>query len=337
MGEGNTPFVQSASIGPRLGLRLTFKLEMCNPSGSYKDRFAAAQVTEFLRSGVKGCIATSSGNTGSALAAFSARYGIMCTLFVNETAPAGKLHQMQGHGAHLFRVKGFSTSPEITECVFQQLQRLAAENSFPLVVSAYRYCPQGMRGVESIATELAQQCADGIDHVFVPVGGGGLFTAVCRGFRTLGLGTRIHAVQPEGCATLVSAYEEGREDIRPVISTTQVSGLAVPFDIDAGIALAELRRSGGRGISIADEEVFAAQQQMLREEGIWPEPAGAAALAGCLSAQKRGWIASGETVVCLVTGHGFKTADSVAGSTHYKIPPLIEHSEISSRLFKINV
>ena len=69
LGEGNTPLVESARIGPSLGLdRLWFKLENCNPSGSYKDRFVAAEMTRMLASGVRGCIATSSGNTGSALA-----------------------------------------------------------------------------------------------------------------------------------------------------------------------------------------------------------------------------------------------------------------------------
>jgi len=332
MGEGNTPLVRSATIGSRLGFRLLFKLEMCNPTGSYKDRFAAAQTTEMLRSGVKGCIATSSGNTGAALAAFSARYGISCTLFVNEAAPTNKLHQIESYGASIFRVKDFVTSPEVTERVFEALQRIANDDHCPLVVSAYRYCPQGMQGVEQIASELLDQCGKGIDHIFVPVGGGGLFTAVCRGVRARGGCTKIHAVQPEGCPTVVSAFEEGRDNIRPVISTTKVSGLAVPFDIDAGIALAELRRSGGRGIAISDMDVFAAQRLMLREEGIWSEPAGAAALAGCLFAHNRGWIRPAETVVCLVTGHGFKSIGLMADAALQERPPLIEYTEIGSQL-----
>lgn len=331
-GEGNTPLVQSANIGPKIGIRLAFKLEICNPSGSYKDRFAAAQVKQFLRFGVKGCIATSSGNTGAALAAFSARYGISCTLFVNEEAPECKLHQIKIHGANIFRVKDFSTSPEITERVFERLRKIAEEYSFPLVVSAYRYCPQGMQGVEPIASELIDQSPEGIDHIFVPVGGGGLFTAICRGFRSRGVQTRIHAVQPEGCSTVVSAYVEGRSVIRPVISTTRVSGLAVPFDIDAGIALAELRQAGGYAVAVSDEDVFSAQQRMLREEGIWSEPAGATALAGCLAAHKRGWIAPQQTVVCLVTGHGFKSAEPTTGH-HPECLPLIEHTEIGNQLF----
>lgn len=338
MGEGNTPLVQSVRIGPKHDMHLLFKMEMCNPNGSYKDRFVAAQVTEFLVRKVQVCVATSSGNTGASLASFSARYGIACAVFVNELAPPGKLRQMQGHGARVFRVKNFVTLPDVTQRVYARLQRLSDENSIPVVVSAYRYCPRAMRAVEGIAAELFSRCGNGLDHIFVPVGGGGLFTAICRGVSgTNGPHPRIHAVQPQGCLTLVSAYAEGRDDILPVNSTTRISGLAVPFDIDARLGLAELRRSGGRGVAVSDAEVFAAQKQMLREEGIWCEPAGAAALAGCLRARNEGWIAPGETVVCLVTGHGFKDADSLVDAANQNPSIVIEEAEIDSHLLKVNI
>ena len=76
MGEGNTPLVEAAHAGPSPGGgTLLFKLESCNPTGSYKDRFIAAEVTRMLNSGAGACVATSSGNTGSSLAAYCARYG----------------------------------------------------------------------------------------------------------------------------------------------------------------------------------------------------------------------------------------------------------------------
>ena len=332
MGEGHTPLVPSQNIGPRLGLRISFKLEMCNPTGSYKDRFVAAELANLLRRNVTACLATSSGNTGSALAAYSARYGIQCAIFVNEFAPAGKLMQMQAHGARVFRIKEFITSPAVTELVYAQLRELTESSGAPLIVSAYRHCPLGMAGVESIAAEILSESANAPAHIFVPVGGGGLFTAISKGFHAGGSRAKIHAVQPEGCATVVSAYAEGREEIHPVNSTTRISGLAVPFDIDAGIALAELRRGGGHGIAIKDEEVFAAQQMMIREEGIWPEPAGAAALAGALRAHRDGWLENGADVVCIVSGHGFKDPDSLKLATEHNPVALIEAGDIDNKL-----
>ena len=334
LGEGNTPLIESVHVGPSMGLsRLFFKLENCNPSGSYKDRFIASEMARILRIGAPACVATSSGNTGSALAAYCARYGITCLIVVNEDAPAGKLEQMQAHGAHIFRVKGFAISPGVTERVFQDLKELSTRQGLPLVVSAFCYCPEGMAGVESIAEELLQQSPSRIDHVFVPVGGGGLFSAVCRGFeRRPDSATRVHAVQPSGCSTVVAAFERADTEIRPVESTTRISGLAVPFDIDASLALEHLRRRGGCGLAVEDEEVFEMQQSMLSKEGIYCEPAGAAALAGLRRALKLGVVNGEDTVVCLVTGHGFKDPDSVRRAAEKHVPALIGPDELKHML-----
>lgn len=337
LGEGNTPLIESVSVGPSLGLRrLFFKLENCNPSGSYKDRFIASETARMLRIGARACVATSSGNTGSALAAYCARYGIKCLIVVNEDAPAGKLEQMQAHAANIFRVKGFIHSPGITEKVFQVLTELSTRRNLPLVVSAFRYCPEGMAGVEAIAEELLQQAPYRIDHVFVPVGGGGLFSAVCKGFeRHLESAPRVHAVQPGGCSTVVAAFERGNSEIRPIESTTRISGLAVPFDIDASLALAYLRQLGGRGFAVEDEEVFEMQQTMLSNEGIYCEPAGATALSGLRKAVKLGVVSNDETIVCLVTGHGFKDPDAVHRAAAKHVPMLVDAQQLRDKLEEI--
>lgn len=313
LGEGNTPLVESVRIGPALGLNhLYFKLENTNPSGSYKDRFAAAEVAHVLASGAKGCLATSSGNTGSALAAYCARYNLRCVIVVGETTPAGKLAQMQAHGAQVLRVRDFLSSPAVAKKAFETLHVAAAEFGLSLVVSAYRYCPTGMAGVESLSRELIEQCPAAIHHAFVPVGGGGLFSAVCRGLeKSSGARPLVHCVQPEGCATVVTAFERGEDSVAAVASTTRISGLSVPFDIDGGRALGYLRQFGGRAIAVSDEQIFEAQQMLVREEGVYVEPAGAAALAGLRHAFGRGFVKPEETAVCLVTGSGFKDPDSI--------------------------
>lgn len=308
MGEGNTPLVPSLRIGRLASLRqLAFKLEICNPTGSYKDRFIAAELSQHLSSGVRAAIATSSGNTGSSLAAYCARYDIACTIVVNANAPAGKLAQMKAHGARVLRVNGFVSCPETTQRVFDILQRYSAEANAPLIVSAYRYCPVGMAGVESLGREIA--AVGDVRHVFVPVGGGGLFSAVSRGLANTGI--KVHAVQPEGCSTVAEAWIRGDDSIPAVQSRTRISGLAVPFDIDASLALALLRQNGGRAYAVSDESIFEAQREMLRCEGIYSEPAGAAALAGLRYALAAGDVHPDEGVVCLVTGHGSKDPDSI--------------------------
>jgi threonine synthase len=312
LGEGNTPLVQSVGIAAELGLnRLFFKLENTNPSGSYKDRFAAAEVADVLASGGKGCLATSSGNTGSALAAFCARYSLPCIIVVGTNTPVGKLVQMQAHGARVLRVRDFLNSPTVAKQAFETLAEVAVELDLRLVVSAYRYSPKGMQGVEPLSAELVDQSSNEIRHVFVPVGGGGLFTAVCRGFEARSKKPLIHCVQPEGCPTVVAAFERGTDTIEPVESTTRVSGLSVPYDIDASLALGQLRKFGGRAFRVSDNEVLDAQQMLLRQEGIYAEPAGATALAGLRRALADKLVKPEETTICLVTGHGSKDPDSI--------------------------
>ncbi|HET7559522.1 MAG TPA: pyridoxal-phosphate dependent enzyme, partial [Limnochordia bacterium] len=99
LGEGETPLVLSRALGPRLGLRhLYFKLEQTNPTGSYKDRFAAMMVSLMRERGQTTCLATSSGNTGAALCAYAARYRLICRLYINEETPQGKIAQILAYG-----------------------------------------------------------------------------------------------------------------------------------------------------------------------------------------------------------------------------------------------
>lgn len=293
-----TPLLQSAQIAPN---GLHFKLESCNPSGSYKDRFIAAEIQSLKAAGAVACLATSSGNTGSALAAACARFGMRCIILVNANAPSGKLVQMQAHGATLVRI------PEFTPSVFDTLGEFTKRA--PLVVSAYCYCPIGMQGVEKIASEIHAQLPD-VEHVFVPVGGGGLYCAVARGFADQP-GVRVHAVQPEGCPTLLNAVRRGTSEIERVTLTTKISGLAVPFDLDAGQALSLLRANGGMAIGVTDDEVYAAQQLLLRKEGIYAEPAAAASVAGYLQCIAAGRVSPTARSACLITGHGFKDPASM--------------------------
>ena len=308
LGEGRTPLVESRRIARELGIaRLLFKLEGANPTGSYKDRFIAAEITQLLAQGARACVATSSGNTGASLAAYAARYEIACTIVVSDTTPAGKLVQMAAHGARLIKVKDFTTDVNVTQRALAHLQEYSEARRAPLVVSAYRYCPVGMAGVESLGLELAAALTD---HVLVPSGSGGLYIAIARGLA--GTGTRVHAVQPEGCSTFVAAFERGDNQIIPVVSRTRVSGLSVPFDIDATLALIELRARGGLGFAVSDEAIFTAQAMMAELEGIYAEPAGAAALAALVQAMRAGAIARTESAICVVSGHGFKDPDAAA-------------------------
>jgi threonine synthase len=339
LGEGDTPLIRSRSIGPAAGLRnLYFKLETVNPSGSYKDRFAAAAVSHLRATGRRRCIATSSGNTGAALAAYCAAAGVRCEIAIVETAPVDKLRQMLAYGAELFRVRGFGLDPDVTQKTFSLLQEWGGRGDAALVISAFRYCPVGMSGVQSISYELAEQLPERIDHVFCCAGGGGLTLAVARGFlclhetgRLKGGMPRVECVQPEGNATIAGPLRQGRERAEAVTCTTAISGLQVPSVIDGDAVLPACRTTKGWGHLVADEFVWQVQARLAREEGIFCEPAAAVPLAGALQARAEGGLAEDATVVCLVTGVGFKDAASVERMVVDRPCPLLDPAELADR------
>ncbi len=311
LGEGDTPLVRSRRLGPSLGAnRLFLKLESGNPTGSYKDRFAAAAVSDMLAQGRTRCIATSSGNTGSALAAYCAAAGIACEIAVVETAPPEKLKQMMAYGARIYKIRGFGTDAHVTGETFARIRERAGRPGAGLQVSAFAFSPVGMAGVQTISYELAAQVNGSIDHVFVPAGGGGLTLAVARGFNE-GSGTRIECVQPAGNATIAAPLREGLGTAREVSCTTQISGLQVPSVLDGHDVIAACRASGGTGHLVRDDDVWDVQARLAREEGIFCEPAGAVSVAGALAAIRVGEVAREAGVCCIVTGTGFKDAPAV--------------------------
>jgi threonine synthase len=335
IGEGNTPLVRSAGIAGKS--QLFFKMEQLNPTGSFKDRFAALETALMKQQGIRAFIATSSGNTGAALAAYAARQGIRCLLFVNEVTPASKLDQMLVYGAEVFRVKDFGVTNELSAPIFERLQQLAIEGATRLVISAYKYSPEGMEGVKTIAYEIVEQFGGVPDHIFVPVGGGGLLSGIWRGFKDLkdrGLIEslpKLNAVQPELNDTVVSSINERSEAAREVGTTTSISGLAVQVDIDASLAVRSVSESGGRGFLVSDEMVIDTQASLAQKEGVYVEPAGAVSTAGYLKAVDTGAIGKDESAVCILTGHGLKTASSVPAKPEHSVK-FIEIDEINTKL-----
>lgn len=338
LGEGRTPVIAARRLGPALGLeQLLLKLEISNPTGSYKDRFAAAAISHMRTCGQTKCLATSSGNTGSALAAYCAGAGIPCTIAIVEPAPLGKLTQMLAYGATLLRVRGFGLDPIVTQQVLTGLATAAEHPDIALQISAYCYSPLGMAGVQTISYELAEQL-NSMDHVFVPAGGGGLTLAIARGFQDLvrigrlARSPRIHCVQPEGNATIARPLRSAGEHAERVDCTTTISGLQVPIVLDGDEVIAACRASGGTGYLVSDQAVLTLQKRLAREEGIFTEPAGAVALAGVAQAIANGEIGSHERVVCVVTGSGFKDSAAAEAMIADSTCPLVTASELFARI-----
>jgi threonine synthase len=306
LGEGFTPLVRSVRLGPRLGLtQLYFKLEYVSPTGSYKDRFAAVALSHMLANNQRLCVATSSGNTGASLAAYCAVAGVRCVIAIVDTAPEEKLQQMLAYGAILHRVHDFGKDAAITHRVFEAVRQRGEQPDAATQISAYRYSPLGMSGVETIAHEMVDLGVP-IDHVFCPAGGGGLVLAMAKGFAKRERKVAVECVQPVGNDTISSALRAKANKARDVSCATKISGLQVPSVIDGDAVIQACLACGGNGHVVHDEEVWQVQAELAREEGIFSEPAGVVSVAGALRAAANGEIRKDAAIVCLVTASGFK-------------------------------
>lgn len=343
LGEGQTPLLRSRQIGPGAGLdHLYFKLETVNPTGSYKDRFAVAAISDMRMHGKTRVVTSSSGNAGSALAAYSAAAGMHCQVAVFIGAPENKLTQMLAYGAQIWKIQDFGADPKITRDAFEYLKQVGSAANAQLQISSYQYSPVSMMGVEAIGSELVSQSESmsrSIEHVFCCAGGGGLLLAIVRGFEAALHQQKIqrlpamHCVQPAGNNTIAGPLQEGADQAQPCFSTTEIGGLQVASVLDGNEVIAACRQTGGTGYLVDDETVYAVQSQLARQEGIFCEPAAAVSLAGVLQAAQEGKIQREEAVVCLITGTGFKdqvSLDRMLSSTVCPVVTLPEFIDLTT-------
>lgn len=305
LGEGGTPLLPSLRLGSWLGVRLSFKVEGMNPTGSFKDRGAAVLVAALQSFGARAVADDSSGNAGAALAAYAARAGIRARLFVPAHASGPKLAQIAAYGAELARVPGpRERAPEAV--------REACAADPDLLYASHNASPYFIAGLMTMAYELFEDHGGRFpDHIVVPVGGGGLFLGLAHGLgqlRKVGWSRRVprvHIAQPEACAPIVRA-SKGGEPLEPDPHPTVAEGARISRPDRGREILAALRTVGGEAVAVGEEEILTAQATLARAEGLWVEPTAALAVAALPSLIARGTICSGEEVVVPLSGHGLK-------------------------------
>jgi threonine synthase len=179
------------------------------------------------------------------------------------------------------------------------------------------YNPYMSEGKKTAALELCEQLEwEAPDRIFVSVGDGCIIGGLWKGLRDLqALGfiecmPRLVGVQAEGSAPLVRAWEDGTEEIVPVMPDTLADSIAVGNPRDRVKALRGVRETGGRYVAVKDEEILEAMRLLGREAAVFAEPAGAAGFAGLLKLVREGEIELEERITVLVTGSGLKDVDS---------------------------
>jgi threonine synthase len=323
LGEGSTPLVRSNHIGPSLGIdQLYFKLEMTNPTGSFKDRGMVVAVAKAIETGARAVLCASTGNTSASAAAYAAHCGLAAYVFLPKGgAASGKLAQSVAYGAQVVAIQGTFDDALRLAREFTSKHPVALVNS----VNAYR-----IQGQKTAAFEIVDALGDAPDNLFIPVGNAGNITAYWAGFKEYAQSQvatklpRMLGFQAAGAAPIVRG--EIVEDPQTIASAIRIGNPASWRQ-----AIAARDESGGAIDSVTDDEIMDAYRRIAREEGIFCEPASAASLAGLLKAAQTRDL-RGTTCVCIITGAGLKDPDTAKTLTWHEIDVPANHSAIESAL-----
>ena len=301
LGEGDTPVVKSQRIGDMVGCaELYFKLEGCNPTGSFKDRGMVVAVAKAMEEGTTGLICASTGNTSASAAAYGARAGLPTTVIVPKGNVArGKLVQAIAYGARVALIDGNFDD------ALRLVLSLTERNPVALVNSLN---PHRIQGQKTAAFEIVESLDGAPDYLFIPVGNAGNMTAYWLGFvEASDMGwtstrPKMMGFQAEGAAPIVRG-----EPVNTPETIASAIRVGNPASWDRAVRARD--ESGGTIDAVSDEDIMAAYKLLARTEGIFCEPAAAASVAGLLKLSEAGLHLKSKRVVCIITGTGLKDPD----------------------------
>ena len=301
--EGNTPLIRATRLAKRIapGVDLYLKFEGMNPTGSFKDRGMTMAISKAVESGAKAVICASTGNTSASAAAYGARAGLAVYVLIPAGKIAmGKLSQAMMHQATVIQIEGnFDQALTI-------VKELSTTCHIELVNSIN---PYRIEGQKTAAMEVCDQLGDAPAVHALPVGNAGNITAYWKGYqeyRAANQSTRLPRMvgfQAAGAAPIVL----GR-----IVENPQTVASAIRIGNPASWEAASNagKESSGAIDWVTDEEILEAERMVAATEGVFCEPASAASVAGVMKLSQQGKLREAEIVVCTLTGHGLKDADT---------------------------
>jgi threonine synthase len=312
LGEGMTALLAVRRLGASMGLEhLYVKDEGLNPTGSFKARGMAAAVTRAKQLGAKTLAAPTAGNAGGALAAYAAAAGLAAVIVMPSDTPMANVMECRAFGAKVIQLDGL-----ISDCGKYVAERKDREGWYD--VSTLKE-PYRVEGKKTMGYELWEQFGGKLpDVILYPTGGGVGLIGMCKAFDEMqemgwiGAGRpRMVAVQAEGCAPIVKAWEAHRDNAEFFPNAaTMASGLRVPGPLGDLLILRMLKQTKGTALTVSDEEMLEAGKELASEEGIFAAPEGAATVSAARKLALSGWIEPAETVVLFNTGTGYKYAEA---------------------------
>lgn len=301
--EGNTPLIRATRLAKAIapGIELYLKFEGINPTGSFKDRGMTLAISKAVEGGARTVMCASTGNTSASAAAYGARAGLSVFVLIPAGKIAmGKLSQAMMHQATVIQIEGN----------FDQALELVKEFSATLPIELVNSVnPFRIEGQKTAAYEVCEQLGDAPTLHVLPVGNAGNITAYWKGYKEYRSANQIASVprmmgfQAAGAAPIVL----GR-----VVDQPQTIATAIRIGNPASwsSALRAIEESAGAIDIVTDEEILQAYTAVAAMEGVFCEPASAASVAGVAKLHRTKILREGETVVCTLTGHGLKDADT---------------------------
>jgi threonine synthase len=307
LNEGNTPLILAERLPRDLALknvRIYFKFEGLNPTGSFKDRGMTMAISKAVEEGSRAVICASTGNTSASAAAYASRCGLKCIVLIPDGKIAkGKLVQAYRYGAKVIVIKGnFDQALELVKAV-------AAEGKATLVNSLN---PYRIEGQKTASFEIVDDLGDAPDYHVLPVGNAGNITAYWKGYkeyREAGKASilpKMLGFQAEGAAPIVLGHPVEKPE-------TIATAIRIGNPASWKTAVAARDESGGVIEAVTDAEITAAYKFIAEHEGVFAEPASAAGVAGVIKLAKRNYFRENTRIVITLTGAGLKDPDYAMG------------------------
>jgi len=301
LGEGFTPLEEMEFNGHRVLLKIDYLF----PTGSYKDRGATVLVSKLRELGIRKVVEDSSGNAGSAIAAYCARAGIGCEIYVPESTSSGKLVQIQAYGATVKKVEGSR----------EKTAEVAMEAASKIYYASHCWNPFFLHGTKTFAFEIWEQIGwKAPDALVLPVGHGTLFLGAYIGFKELEDAGKVEriprlvGIQSAACAPLYQAFKKGwKENFPTEKKETMAEGIAIANPVRVRQILEAIRETGGEVLAVTEKEIGVALKEMSRK-GHFIEPTSAATVAGLKKYLKNN---KKEVVVSTLTGMGLKSVEKM--------------------------
>jgi threonine synthase len=313
LGEGDTPLMELPRLGRALDIgRVLLKDEGLSPGGSFKARGAAMGVSRALQLGISTIAMPTAGNAGGAWAMYASRAGLEIHVVMPVDAERAAMQEVSVTGQRLYLVQGLIS--DAGRIVGRAVAKYGWFDASTLKE------PYRIEGKKTMGLEIAEALDWQVPDVLLyPCGGGVGLIGIWKAFDELeAIGwigkkrPRLVAVQAAGCAPIVKAWEEGREDSEFWQGAeTLAGGLRVPKALGDFLVLQALRETDGTAVAVPDDKILAALQMLAEQEGMWICPEGAACVSALQTLRQQGWVKPDESALILNTGIGLKYPTTV--------------------------